>query len=208
MAGNALRCVGKYLYESGRAPRTDLTIQTGAGLRRMTLYVRDDVVFSASVDMGKPEFTPEKVPVNLPGDEVVDREVTLAGRLVRITCLSMGNPHAVLFCPDVDREEVATWGPRAERDPLFPKRVNVSFVTPVDRRTFKMRVWERGIGETSACGTGACAAAVAAVRLGLAEPDTDLTMRLRGGDLVVRYDGERVIMLGDAEKDFEGTIEV
>ncbi|MCL1795339.1 MAG: carbamoyl-phosphate synthase large subunit [Clostridia bacterium] len=208
VAGNAMRCVGKYLYESGRVKKERLLLRTGGGLRSLTLHVRDGSVESACVEMGAARLRPDQVPVLLPGESVVDREIHVGGLPARITCISMGNPHCVMFVDDVSQADVTGWGPRIEEDALFPNRVNVSFVQVEGRRMLRMRVWERGIGETMACGTGACAAAVAAVLCGHCEEGVDLTVQLPGGDLVIRYIDGKVSMTGDAKKDFEGVIEV
>jgi carbamoyl-phosphate synthase large subunit len=157
--------------------------------------------------MGHPDFTPWRVPVKL-DNEVIRQKVTLAGGEWEITCLSMGNPHCVIFVKDVDQIDLEALGPLMENDPLFPQRANISFAQVIDRNTLKMRVWERGIGETWACGTGACAVAAAAVRCGLADRDTDISLRLIGGELVIRYDDEGILLTGDAQKDFEGDIEI
>jgi carbamoyl-phosphate synthase large subunit len=207
VAGNAMRCVGKFLYESGRVRKDNITLETGGGIKQLQLYVREDTVYSACVKMGQPDFMPRRVPVKLEG-EVIRRKVLLAGGEWEITCLSMGNPHCVIFVPDVDQIDLENIGPVMENDPLFPQRANISFAQVIDRNTLKMRVWERGIGETWACGTGACAVAAAAVRCGLADRDTDISLRLIGGELVIRYDDEGIWMTGDAQKDFEGDIEI
>ena len=209
VAGNALRCVGKYLYESGRVKKEDMVIATGAGKKQLTLFVRENTVFSVEVHMGYAEFEPTKVPVKLPGDKVINREVRLAGERCQITCLSMGNPHVVQFVEDVDQVDLKQKGPSIENDPMFPERVNVSYATLLSRNILKVRVWERGIGETMACGTAACAVAVAAVENGLCDREADIAIRLPGGELVLRYDANGdVWMTGDAQKDFEGIIEV
>ena len=207
VAGNAMRCVGKYLYESGRVRKENILLETGGGIKALQLYLRDGMVYSACVKMGQPNFAPQAVPVALEG-EVVGRTVPLAGEERKISCLSMGNPHCVIFVPDVDQVDLEKVGPAIECDPLFPHRANVSFAQIIDRNTFKMRVWERGIGETWACGTGACAVAAAAVRCGLCDRDTDISLRLIGGELVVRFDAEGLWMTGDVQKDFEGDIEL
>ena len=208
-AGNPTRCVGKYLYESGRVRKERMTIETGAGSKDLQLFIRESTVFSVLVDMGKPAFTPAQVPVKLDGERVMNREVFLAGENRRISCLSMGNPHVVQFVDDVARIALDHVGPAMETDPLFPERVNVSFATVLERNIVKMRVWERGIGETVACGTGACAVAVAAVENGLCDRDTDISVRLPGGELVVRYEQNGLVWLtGDATRDFEGVIEI
>lgn len=209
LAGNAMRCVAKYLYESGRVKKERMTIETGAGVKEVELYIRDNTVFAAEVDMGKPIFIPKDIPVLLSGDSALGREMRLAGERRTVSCLSMGNPHVVQFVPDVNRVHLQAVGPAIENDSQFPERVNVSFATVLSRNILKVRVWERGIGETWACGTAACAVAVAAVENGLCDRDADIAIRLIGGELVIRYtqDG-RVLMSGDARKDFEGIIEV
>jgi len=209
VSGNAMRCVAKYLYESGRVQKDKMTLETGSGVKTADLFIREDEVFSVQVDMGKPAFEPVKVPVKLDGDKVMNRQVFIAGEKRAISCVSMGNPHVVMFVPDVERIDLASVGPEIEKDPLFPQRVNVSFAQVIDRSMLKMRVWERGIGETAACGTGACAVAVAAVENGLCNRDADIDVQLPGGTLVVRYEKEgQVWLTGDAVTDFEGTIEI
>ena len=209
VSGNAMRCVAKYLYESGRARKDRLELEVGTGVKSAQLFIREDTVFSVLVDMGVPEFAPARIPVKLDGERVMMRKVVLAGEEREISCVSMGNPHVVMFVPDVDRIDLKRIGPAIEQDPLFPQRVNVSFAQVIDCSSIKMRVWERGIGETQACGTGACAVAVAAVENGLCSRGVDLDMRLPGGVLVVRYEQNgRVWLTGDAQTDFEGTIEI
>jgi len=209
VAGNAMRCVVKYLYESGRVRKDRMTIETGGGVKSAQLYIREDLVFSVLVDMGYPAFEPARVPVKLDGDRVMMRSVPLAGEDRKISCVSMGNPHVVMFVDDVNRIQLDSVGPAIEHDPLFPQRVNVSFAQVTSRNIIKMRVWERGIGETAACGTGACAVAVAAVENGLCSRGADILVHLPGGELVVRYaqDGQ-VWLTGDAVTDFEGSIEI
>ena len=209
VAGNAVRCVAKYLYESGRIRKESMNIETGSGVASAQLFIREDLVFSVLVDMGRPVFEPARVPVRLDGERVMQREVFLAGAKRSISCVSMGNPHVVMFVDDVDSVDLKKIGPAIEQDPLFPQRVNVSFAQVIDRSMLKMRVWERGIGETAACGTGACAVAVAAVENGLCSRDADIDLRLPGGTLVVRYEKDgQVWLTGDAVTDFEGTIQI
>ncbi len=209
VSGNAIRCVAKYLYESGRTRKEHMTLELMTGIKSAELFIREDTVFSVLVDMGTPEFAPAKIPVKLDGDRVMMRKVLLAGEDREISCVSMGNPHVVIFVQDVDRIDLKRIGPSIEQDPLFPQRVTVSFAQVLDSSSIKMRTWERGIGETAACGTGACAAAVAAVENGLCTRGVDLDMRLPGGMLVVRYEQNgRVWLTGDAQTDFEGTIEI
>ncbi len=209
VAGNALRCVCKYLYENGLVRKDEMRIETGNGVKAAKLFIREDIVFSVLVDMGKPAFSPKDVPVKLEGDRVMNRRVFLAGEMREISCVSMGNPHCVIFVPDVNRINLDQIGSVIENDPLFPSRVNVSFAQIVDRNSIVMRVWERGIGETAACGTGACAVAVAAVENGLCTRGSDIDVQLPGGTLVVSYkeDGQ-VWMTGDAVMDFEGAIRI
>ncbi len=163
MCGNAIRCVAKYLYDTGKVHETDITIDTKSGIKSLQLFVRGGEVNSAKVDMGAPILDPARIPVKLDGDTVVNRKAALAGGEYAITCVSMGNPHCVLFVDDVNAVDIAGIGRQIETDPLFPERVNVEFVHVIDPTHIKMRVWERGSGETYACGTGACAAVVASV---------------------------------------------
>ncbi|MBQ3484392.1 MAG: carbamoyl-phosphate synthase large subunit [Clostridia bacterium] len=209
VAGNALRCVCKYLYEAGRVVKNEMTIETGSGVKVAKLFIREDLVYSVLVDMGRPAFAPEQVPVKMDGDRVMKRRVFLAGEMREISCVSMGNPHVVMFVQDVNRIQLEQVGPMIEQDPMFPERVNVSFAQIVDKNNIVMRVWERGIGETQACGTGACAVAVAAVENGLCKRGADIDVQLPGGTLVVRYqDDGQVWLTGDAVMDFEGTIRI
>ena len=164
--------------------------------------------YKISVDMGKAELVPERVPVKLEGDRVVDRPVEIGGHEYRVTCVSMGNPHCVVFAPSVDKLDLETIGPKFEFDPLFPERVNTEFVEVIDEKTLKVRVWERGSGETMACGTGACAAVVAATLNGKCTKGDGIRVILNGGDLEVQYTDERVLMTGGAETVYSGIIEV
>ena len=207
MAGNCIRCVGKYLYDKGLCRKEELVIETASGLKTLKLYPFHGAVGSVCVGMGRAVLRPECIPVRLPGDTVVNRPVDVADGCYRITCVSMGNPHCVVFCDRVSDIDLERVGPLFEHDPLFPERVNTEFVRVINERTLKMRVWERGNGETWACGTGACAAVVAAVENGLCAKDTDVTVKLRGGDLVVRYSDEGVWLTGNAHLVYEGEIE-
>ena len=209
VAGNALRCVCKYLYENGHVRKDEMAVETGSGVKTAKLFIREDQVFSVLVDMGCPAFAPAKIPVKLDGDRVMMRPVFLAGEKREISCVSMGNPHVVIFVEDVNRIPLEQVGPQIETDSLFPERVNVSFAQIVDKNDIVMRVWERGIGETAACGTGACAVAVAAVENGFCTRGADIDVRLPGGTLVVRYQEDgKVWLTGDANTDFTGTIEI
>ena len=209
VAGNALRCVCKYLYETGRVRKEEMRIETGSGVKAAKLFIREDQVFSVLVDMGRPAFAPADVPVKLDGEKVLGRRVYLAGQMREISCVSMGNPHVVMFVDDVNAINLQQIGPAIEQDSLFPARVNVNFAQILDGNSIVMRVWERGIGETAACGTGACAVAVAAVENGLCKRDADIDVQLPGGTLVVRYQADgQVWMTGDAVMDFEGIIRI
>ena len=208
MCGNAIRCVGKYLYESGAARREELAIETLSGVKKLKLYPENGSVPRVRVDMGAAVFDAEKVPVLLPARQIIDYPVQIAGGLHRITCVSMGNPHCVLFQQDdVDGLDLEQIGPDFENHPAFPERVNTEFINVLGDHELKMRVWERGSGETWACGTGACAAAVAAVLNGHCPKDSDILVHLRGGDLTIRYTDAAVWMTGPAVTVFEGTVE-
>ncbi len=206
MCGNAARCIGKYAYERGLIQSPVMTLETLSGIKTLRLTVKNNQVIAVSVDMGKPVLTPADIPVLLPGERAIDIRHLLAGEVQRFSCVSMGNPHCVIFCEDIDALDLERIGPDYENDPLFPERVNTEFVEVIDAHTLKMRVWERGSGETLACGTGACATAVAAVLCGHCNIDTDITVRLRGGNLSIRYTGETVIMTGPAAVVFEGEV--
>lgn len=208
MCGNAIRCVGKYLYDNGIVRKKEMTIETLSGIKELSLYTKNGLVSSVRVDMGKPELNPEQIPVNLPGNSIVARKVSIGGREYHITCVSMGNPHCVVFCHNVAELNLAEIGPVFENDPLFPDRVNVEFVELVGRNEIKMRVWERGSGETLACGTGACASVVAAVLNGHCDKDTDVKVGLLGGELIVRYTEAGVFLTGESKKVFDGVVEI
>lgn len=208
MCGNGIRCVGKYLYESGRVRKPHLTVQTLGGIKTLDLELRQDQVTAVKVDMGPYDLTPAHIPVNLPGEAVVDRETDIAGGTYRVTCVSMGNPHCVVFVPEVASLPLEVLGPRFEHSPLFPERVNTEFVQVLRPQEIRMRVWERGSGETWACGTGACAAAVAAILNGHCQGDQPVTVHLKGGDLTILVTPETVFMTGEAVRVFDGTVEV
>ncbi|MCI8384851.1 MAG: diaminopimelate epimerase [Acutalibacter sp.] len=208
MCGNAIRCVAKYLYDEGIARKPVLEIETKSGVKTCTVIEENGKAAAVSVDMGQAEFEPKRIPVNLPGERVVGRkvEMALAKEEFVITCVSMGNPHCVVFGGDPMEIDLERLGPKFENDPLFPDRVNTEFVQVLDSHTLKMRVWERGSGETMACGTGACACVAAAVENGFCPAGEDVTVKLRGGDLVINYTPQRVIMTGEAVRVFDGEI--
>ncbi len=207
MAGNCIRSVAKYLYDNGIVPTMHVRIETASGVKDVQLYAFGGVVRSARVGMGKAELRPEKIPVKLSGDRVIDRFTDVAGGSYAISCVNVGNPHCVVFVDRVDNVDVERVGPLFEKDPLFPERVNTEFVRVASRNTLKMRVWERGNGETQACGTGACAAVVAAVERGLCDKGVDVTVKVRGGELVVNYTDEQIYLTGGTETVYSGTIE-
>lgn len=203
MCGNGIRCLAKYCYENGVVDKTDLRIETLAGIKNVSLKVTDEKVETVTVDMGNPVFETKRIPM-LGKDTFIDEELTVDGTSFKATCLSVGNPHCVVFVDNVDGFPVETLGPKIENHRLFPKRVNVEFVQVLKRDELKVRVWERGVGETYACGTGACASVVAANLLG--KIDQTCTVHLLGGDLSVKYVGDRILMSGPAETVFEGVI--
>ena len=210
MCGNGIRCVGKYVYDKGLVPadKTTITIDTLSGVKTLELTVKDGKVQSARVDMGAAILNPAEIPVIFDGDRMVDAPLAVDGRVWNVTAVSMGNPHCVTFVDEVDGLDLEKIGPRFERHPAFPERVNTEFVKVIDDRTLQMRVWERGSGETWACGTGACATAVAACLNGYCKKGEDITVRLRGGELVIHYSDETVIMTGPAATVFEGEVEL
>lgn len=212
MCGNGIRCVGKFLYDHGMVDikkKDKLDIETLSGIKHLKAYTLDGEVKSLRVDMGKAILDPKEIPAKMDKDKIVNEPYTIDGEEYNITCVSMGNPHCVVFIKgDIDNLELDKIGPKFENDKLFPERVNTEFVKVLDDHTIKMRVWERGSGETWACGTGACAAAVAACENGFCNKGDDITVKLKGGDLVINYTDETVYMTGEAERVFEGTVEV
>ena len=205
MCGNGIRCVAKYVYDYGLTDKTSISVETLAGIKYLDLTVEDGKVVLVKVDMGKPMLRPEEVPVVSEKEEVIDEPITVDGQEYRLTCVSMGNPHAVVFIDqDVKEFPLETVGVKFENHERFPKRVNTEFVNVLDRHTAQMRVWERGSGETLACGTGACAVAVACALNGLTEDE--VTVKLLGGDLQIKWDREKntVYMTGPAEVVFDG----
>ena len=206
MCGNGIRCVGKYLYDNGIARRDVITVETLSGIKTLTVFAENGVATRLSVDMGRAETAPEAVPVRADAP-VVNGVLEVGGKEYKATCVSMGNPHCVVFRDDVDDMDIKAEGEQFERSHLFPESVNTEFVRVLGRNLLQMRVWERGSGETFACGTGACAAAVAAVLCGFCGKGEDITVHLLGGDLVINYTDERVIMTGPAVKVYDGCVE-
>ena len=209
MCGNGARCFARYVYDRGLTTKKKIRVETMKGIIQPEL--QDDG--RVKVDMGAPRFRPEEIPLNTTGLSHLSRasdtlwEVKAAGYNNWVSVVSMGNPHCVVFCPRVDDVDVDFIGPRFEHAPYFPERINTEFIRVVNPSTIKMRVWERGSGETLACGTGACAAVVAAVANGLCEKGRDITVRVQGGDLVVHYTDEAVTLTGDAKLVYTGVVE-
>jgi diaminopimelate epimerase len=207
MCGNGIRCVGKYVYDRGLARANPLTVDTDAGLKTLFLELRNSTVSRVTVDMGEPILDGPRIPVAATG-QVLNQPLAVDDKTYQITCVSMGNPHCVTFVDAVEPLELDRLGPKFEHHAFFPKRVNTEFIQVMSLTELNMRVWERGSGETWACGTGACAAAVAAVlnhKVG-----RRVTVHLRGGDLEIEWRAEdnRVYMTGPAEEVFEGSIEI
>ena len=207
MAGNSIRCVGKYVRDRGIVDRDEITVETASGVRRLTLYMRNGLVGSACVDMGAVSLRAVDVPCTLGPDRIVNEPAVIGGEEYRITCVSVGNPHCVVFVDRVDTVDVEHIGPLFEHAPIFPERTNTEFIRVVNRNTIKMRVWERGNGETMACGTGAVAAASAAVVCGLCAENEDITVKTRGGDLIVRCSEKGATLTGKASLVYEGVME-
>ena len=207
--GNAIRCVGKYLYEKGIVKKNEMKIETLNGVCDVKVYSFSGKVNSASVNLGKAEFTGKKIPCVWNEEKIIDKKVQIAGQEYGVTLVNLGNPHCVVFCDKVDAIDVKKVGPEFENAEYFPQGINTEFIRVVNKVTLKMRVWERGSGETWACGTGACAAVVAAVLLGYCEQDTNITVKLRGGDLTVNYHSNGdVELMGSVKTVYEGTLEI
>ncbi len=205
MCGNAARCIGKYVFDKGITDKLILSLETKSGIKELALHIQGEEVGYVTVNMGVPIFKPALIPVDLPGDAVVDYLLQENGHSWRMTCINMGNPHGVFFVSKpVDEIDVDYWGPYFENHPLFPEKINVEFVEILERNQLKMRVWERGSGETLACGTGASAAVVAAALQGLG--DREATVQLKGGDLKVKWRAtdNHVFQTGPAAFVFEG----
>lgn len=206
MCGNGIRCVGKYVYDYGLTEKEHISVETLAGIKYLDLTVEDGKVKLVKVDMGNPELVPANIPIVADGDRVIDEPINVNGTEYRMTGVSMGNPHAVVYVEDVKGLDIEKIGPAFENHERFPNRVNTEFVKVLDQNTVEMRVWERGSGETMACGTGACAVAVACILNGLTEDK--VTVKLLGGDLQIEWDKEadKVYMTGPAEVSFDGEI--
>lgn len=209
MCGNATRCVGKYVHDKGLTDKTTITLETLAGIKILELNLGDDgTVKTVRVNMGAPELVPKNIPIDSDKDRFIMEPVEVCGREYKVTGVSMGNPHAVTYIDDTDSLEIEKIGPEFETHKLFPKKINTEFAQIVDRNTIKMRVWERGAGETLACGTGACATLVASTLNGFVDGEADLV--LLGGTLHIKWDKDdnNVYMTGPAEFVFDGEITI
>ncbi|MDR2161762.1 MAG: diaminopimelate epimerase [Desulfovibrio sp.] len=203
MCGNATRCIGKYLYEKGLTTKTEITLETLAGIRILALNTEGSLVRTVRVQMGRPILTPADIPMEAEGESFIDQDILVDGTSFRGTAVSMGNPHLVIPVPKVADFNLQRFGPPCERHPWFPKRVNTEFVEIINRKRIRMRVWERGSGETLACGTGACAALTAGVLNGWTERAA--VLELRGGELEIEWAGDGAIyMTGGATFVFSG----
>lgn len=210
MCGNGIRCVGKYAYDHGLTTKKELTVETLAGVRELTLFTGDDdKVEKVRVDMGEAVLDTRKIPVTYPEDTMIGQPLEVKGKIYNATCISTGNPHCVIFCDnDIKKMDIEKLGPSFERHPLFPKRINTEFVNILDRSHIAMRVYERGSGETLACGTGACASAVASFLNGFT--DEKVEVRLLGGTLFIEYDEKtkKIYMTGPATEVFSGEMDI
>lgn len=208
MCGNGIRCVAKYVYDYGLTDQTRISVSTGSGVKYLDLEVEAGKVKSVKVDMGSPVLEAEQIPIRTDKRQAIDEPIEVGGKIYRMTGVSMGNPHAVVYVDDVRGLKLEELGPKFEHHPCFPDRVNTEFVRILDRKTLEMRVWERGSGETLACGTGACAVAVASILNGYTQEE--VTVKLLGGELNIFWDrkADKVYMTGPASVVFEGEIEI
>ena len=208
MCGNGIRCVAKYVYDYGLTDKTQISVETLGGIKYLDLTVKDGKVVLVKVDMGKPELKSDLIPIISENEKVIDEPIEVDGQVYHMTGVSMGNPHTVIYVDDVKNLDLEKIGPKFENHERFPKRINTEFVHCSDRNTVEMRVWERGSGETLACGTGACAVAVASILNNLT--DTRVTVKLLGGDLLIEWDREKnhVFMTGPAKVVFDGVIDI
>ena len=208
MCGNGIRCVAKYVYDYGLTDKAQISVETLGGIKYLDLTVEDRKVVLVKVDMGKPELKSDLIPIISENEKVIDEPIEVDGQVYHMTGVSMGNPHTVIYVDDVKNMDLEKIGPKFENHERFPKRINTEFVHCIDRNTVEMRVWERGSGETLACGTGACAVAVASILNNLT--DTRVTVKLLGGDLQIEWDREKdhVFMTGPAKVVFDGVIDI
>lgn len=207
MAGNSIRCVGKFLYDNNIVKKDMMTIETASGIRELSLFTRNGKVSSVTVDMGKAQLAPDKIPVDIQADRIMDYTANIGTAEYKINCCAVGNPHCVVFVDNVDKVDIENIGPQFETADIFPERINTEFVRVVNATTLKMRVWERGNGETQACGTGACAAVICAVENGFCNKGENITVKVKGGDLIVNYTDDKVTLTGDCNLVYKGEIE-
>lgn len=210
MCGNGIRCVGKFAYDKGLVNKKVITVDTLSGIKELTLFTdEDNKVSSVKVDMGEPILIPSLIPLASEKDRFINEPITVLDESYHLTGVSMGNPHGIVFTSSVDALDLNTIGPAFEHHELFPDRVNTEFVEIIDSHTLKMRVWERGSGETLACGTGACAVVVAAVLNGICKQNEEVCVKLKGGDLKINWlSTNMVTMEGPATLVFDGTITI
>ena len=208
MCGNATRCVAKYVYDNKMTDKTEIALETLSGIKCIKITVQDGKAVAAPVNMGAPILTPREIPTKFDGETVVSQNLTIDDTTYAVTCVSMGNPHCVLYTDDVHAPDLPRIGPKFENHEMFPDRINTEFVHIVSETEFDMRVWERGSGETLACGTGACAATVASILNGYCKRDTEIKVNLLGGTLYINWtaDGD-VYMTGPAETVCTGEID-
>ena len=208
MCGNGVRCVGKYIHDKGLTDKTTVTVETLGGIKTLELHLKDGQVDTITVDMGEPILDPEHIPVKSEKSRFIAEHVEVEGKTYSITAVSMGNPHAIVYVEDTDNLDLPKLGPGFEHHEIFPERTNTEFIQVIDDKTLKMRVWERGAGETLACGTGACAALVASVLTGRSQRTAKL--KLLGGDLEIQWDENtnHVFMTGPAAFVFDGEIDL
>lgn len=206
MCGNGIRCVGKYVYEKNICKKEILKIETNVGIKQLQLHIQNDLVESISVDMGEPSLNSNDIPV-LSEKNIFKENIVIDNTPYYTTCVSMGNPHAVIFLDDIESLDLETIGPKFENNSLFPDRINTEFIKVIDSKTALFRVWERGSGETLACGTGACASVVAGVLNGYFKQNEEIHIILKGGDLYITYlENHHVMMRGNASFVFDGKI--
>lgn len=209
MCGNGIRCVAKYVYDRGIVPKDHMSIETKSGIKQLELTVEEGKAVYVKVNMGEAVLKPSEIPVQAEGEDFIARQIEAGGRSYTVTCVSMGNPHCVVFTEGIDGLDLEKTGPLFENHPLFPDRINTEFVEVIDDHTLKMRVWERGSGETVSCGTGTCAATVAAVLNGHCPRGEEVEVRVRGGALYDTYlENGEVLMKGPATEVFQGEIEI
>ena len=213
MCGNGIRCVGKFLFDNDIARKETVTIETLSGIKTLKIDSQDgkhaDLI---TVNMGKAIFEPQEIPVslsnNFSGEKIINYPVVIDNEKYKINCVSMGNPHCVIFCDEIDNLNLEKIGPKFERFEIFPEKVNTEFVKIINNNEISMRVFERGSGETISCGTGACASVVEAVENGFCKKNTDILVHLKGGNLKITYTDDAVFLKGPATTVFKGEIEI